>query len=199
MTGENQPNQTEEKTETTAPQKPKKDPEAVANVARQTMVGDIRDTVLDILRDKRYTGKAWKDMKEAEQREVTAMIVDRLREAVVRAIDIIQSDGEKHIKAILKQVTVKDGYKGVFECSAHDELRHELVDAQGSVVLIVMTNSDEYLGEREKVKFDKDQPDLPATGAEETDESEEEADDKTDEDEDSDEESELEKEADDLT
>jgi hypothetical protein len=133
----------------------------VIQVARQTMVGDLRDVLLNIMRDRKFTGKAWKDMKEDEQREVNQMITDAVQEAVVRSIDIIQSDGEKHIKAILKQVTVKDGFKGVFECSAHDDLRHELVDAQGDTILVVLTNSEAYLGEREKVKFDKDQPDLP--------------------------------------
>lgn len=133
----------------------------VTNVARQTMIGDLRDVVLDIFKDKRFTGKAWVDMKEGEQKAVAQMVTDHVTEAVVRSIDIIHSDGQKHIKAVLRQVTVKDGYKAVFECSASDKLRHELVDSQGDTILVVLTNTDAYLGEREKVKFDKDEPELP--------------------------------------
>jgi hypothetical protein len=100
-------------------------------------------------------------MKEGEQKAVAQMVTSHVTEAVVRSIDIIHSDGQKHIKAVLRQVTVKDGYKAVFECSASDELRHDLVDSQGNTILVVLTNTDAYLGEREKVKFDKDEPKLP--------------------------------------
>lgn len=129
-------------------------------VARATMIGDIRDMVLDIIRDKRYTGKAWKDMNEAEQKSVANMVSVQAEEAVARAVDIIHSDGQRHIKAILKQVTVKDGYKAVFEMSAHDELRHELVDAQGDSILVVLADHNRYAEDVKPVKIDKDQPEL---------------------------------------
>lgn len=133
----------------------------VIAVAKKTMIGDLRDCVLNnVLKDKKLTGKSWSDMSEAEQKSVVSDIVCAVEATVERAIDIIHSDGQKHIKAVLKQVTVKDGYKAVFECSANNELRHELVDAQGETILVVLTGSDKYLGEREKVKYDKDEPEL---------------------------------------
>lgn len=152
MSNEYQNEPTEDVTETSEEEtfKPETTP-----VARKTMIGDLRDVVLNILRDTRYTGKAWKDMKEQEQRDVASMVTLQVEEAVVRAIDIIHSDGHKHIKAILEQVVV-----AVFKASKMDELRHELADAQGDSILVCLTNTDAYLGEREKVKFDKDQPEL---------------------------------------
>lgn len=141
-------------------------------VAKATMMGDLRDVCLDIFKHPNIKGKAWKDMTEAEQREIAGMIENKSREAVVRAIDIIASEGRKHIKVLLKQVTVKDGLKGAFECSKAHELRHDLIDAQGDNVLIVFTSTDKYLGESRRVKFDKDQPSLPATETEESNEKE---------------------------
>lgn len=132
-------------------------------VAKATMMGDLRDVCLDIFKHPNIKGKAWKDMSEAEQREIAGMIEMKTRTAVVRAIDIIASEGRRHIKVLLKQVTVKDAIKGQFECSKHQDLRYDLIDAQGDNVLVVLTGADKYLGESRRVKFDKDQPELPAT------------------------------------
>ncbi len=149
---------------TTAP--PKDEAREKSNaVARQTMVGDLRDVCLEIIRNPKLSGKAWKDMKEGEQKDVVNKINARVEGSVINAIDVIAAGGRPHIKVLMEQVVVKDGIKGVFKCSKHDQLRHELCDSQGSVALIVLTNTEEYLGEREAVKFDKDQPTLPGSEA----------------------------------
>ena len=166
----------------------------VVAVAKNTMTGDMRDIVLDILRDKTLTGKAWKDMTEDQQKDVVREIGNRIQGAVARAIDIIHSDGQKHIKAILKQVVVKDGYKGVFECSSSHELRHKLADAQGKTILVVITDEADYEGERAGVEYDKDQKELPVDETE-ADGIEQELEDETNESESYG----LEKEADELT
>lgn len=153
---------TAKKPETSAP--PVDEAAQKANaVARQTMVGDLRDVCLDIIRNPKLSGKAWKDMKESEQKDVVNRINSRVESSVISAIDVIAAGGRPHIKVLVEQVVVKDGIKGVFKCSKHDVLRHELCDSQGSVALVVLTNTEDYLGEREAVKFDKDQPTLPGT------------------------------------
>jgi hypothetical protein len=137
--------------------------EKALEIAKATMMGDLRDVCLDIFKHPNIKGKAWKDMSEAEQRDVAAMVETKCRSAVVKAIDIISSEGRRHIKVLLKQVTVKDAIKGQFECSKHSDLRYDLIDAQGDNVLVVLTGAEKYLGESRRVKFDKDQPSLPAT------------------------------------
>lgn len=139
-----------------------------AEVAKATMMGDLRDICLDIFKHPNIKGKAWKDMSEAEQREVAAMIENKCRSAVTRSIDIIASEGRKHIKVLLKQVLVKDGIKGTFECAKSHELRHDLIDAQGDNVLVVFTSAEKYLGESRKVTYQKDQPELPVTSTQPT-------------------------------
>ncbi len=137
------------------------------SVAKSTMTGDLRDVLLDIMRDRTLTGKAWKDMKEDEQRRVRDMIVNRVEISVGRAVDIIASEGRRHVKVLLKSVTVKDGIKGSFETSKTAELRHELIDAQGDNVLVVLIGKEKYHGEKAPVKIDKDQPNLPMKESEE--------------------------------
>lgn len=131
-----------------------------AEISKTTMTGDLRDVLIDIMRDKTFTGKAWKDMKEDEQRAVRDRINSVVEHAVSRAVDIIASEGRRHIKVLLKSVTIKNGIKGSFETSKAAELRHELGDAQGDNVLIVLLGSDKYHGEKAPVKIDKDQPSL---------------------------------------
>jgi len=142
-------------------------------VAKATMLGDLRDVLINIQKNPKLTGKPWSELKEGEQREIAGMIENQVRTSIVRAIDIIASEGRKHIKVQLKQVTVKDGLKGVFECSKSHELRHDLMDAQGDNVLVVFTSSEKYLGETGKVKIDKDQKSLPVTTETEEDDNEE--------------------------
>lgn len=134
--------------------------EKAANISKSTMTGDLRDVLIDIMRDKSYTGKSWKDMSEDEQRAVRDRITSVVEFSVARAVDIIASEGRRHVKVLLKSVTIKDGIKGSFETSKAAELRHELIDAQGDNVLIVLLGSDKYTGEKSPVKIDKDQPSL---------------------------------------
>jgi len=89
--------------------------ETVSSVAQETMVGDLRDVCLQIIRNPKLTGKAWKDMDEAQQRDVAQQITDRVKDSVVKAVRIVAANGQRQI-----------------------------------------------IGVGEKVKIDKDQPDLPS-------------------------------------
>lgn len=131
-----------------------------SDIAKSTMTGDLRDVLLDVMQDKSLTGKAWKDMSEEQQRRTRDMIVQRIEGSVGRAVDIIASEGRKHVKVLLKQVMIKDSIKGSFEAPKTVDLRYDLIDAQGDTCLIVLTGADKYKGEKGPVKIDKDQPDL---------------------------------------
>ncbi len=133
----------------------------VVHIAQQTMVGDLRDVCLQIMRDPKTTGKAWKDMSEAEQRETAQTITDRVEDAVIQGVRIISANGQRQIIGTLEQVTNKDGMKSVIKTSSHDELRHELNDNVGCAVAIVLSGAEDYIGAGDKVKIDKDQTELP--------------------------------------
>lgn len=134
--------------------------EAVIAVAKKTMVGDLRDVCLQIIKDPKLTGKAWKDMNEAQQKDVVSTITHRMEDAVVQAVQVIAANGQRQVIGTLEQVTNKDGMKSVIKTSAFDDLRHELNDAVGSAVAIVLSGADEFVGVGDKPKIDKDQPDL---------------------------------------
>ncbi len=145
---------------------PKPNTQAAAGVAAKTLTGDIRDFILDRLRyeqDKR----PWNKRSETEQRETIAKVEEAVHASVEKAVQIIAAAGMQTIQATLDSVTVKDGIKAVFTLAKHDPLRHQLVDAQGSVVMIVVANPDEFEGERAPAEVIPDQAPLPideATG-----------------------------------
>jgi len=132
------------------------------NIAKQTMVGDLRDLVLALFKDRE---KTWKEMSEGEQRSVAQQAQFWIQDSVEKACDIIAADGRKVIKGTLEQVTVKDGYKSVIKTAQSDPLRHELVDSAGSIVLMVVSDASEYSEVLEPVETDKDEPELPMEDA----------------------------------
>ena len=173
MNTENTEPQTEETTEEEATYQPPAEESGTSDidqdvvaVAQQTMVGDLRDVCLQIMKDPKTTGKAWKDMSESEQRDTAEKITDRVEDAVIQGVRIISANGQRQIIGTLEQVTNKDGMKSVIKTSAHDDLRHDLNDNVGCAVAIVLSGAEDYVGIGEKVKFDKDQPELPVDDGE---------------------------------
>ena len=135
-----------------------KDPEDNTEIAKETMTGDLRDILLDILRNH---SKSWNELTEDEQRTLAADVQERCEFVVAKAVNVLAADGRPVIEGHLEQVTVKDGFKAVITMSKEHALRHSLVDAQGFAVLVVVTDADQYKGERAPAEIDPNQRKLP--------------------------------------
>lgn len=127
-------------------------------ITKETMTGDIRDILLDILRN--HT-KSWGELTEDEQRTLAADVQERCEYVVAKAVNLLAADGRPVIEGHLESVTVKDGFKAVITMSKEHALRHSLVDAQGFAVLVVVTDADQYKGEKAPVEIDPNQRALP--------------------------------------
>lgn len=140
--------------------KDKKDKEhSASDIARETMTGDLRDCLLDFLKHDKNP-LPWNMQTEQQQRDAIEKVTKAVSHTVEKAVAIIAADGRAVIKANVDQVTVKDGIKAVLTLSKSDALRHELVDAQGDVVLLVVASKEVYEGERKAARPDPDQPPL---------------------------------------
>lgn len=128
-------------------------------IARETMTGDLRDCLLDFLKHEKNL-LPWNMRGEAQQREVIEKVTRAVSHAVEKAVAIIAADGRSVIRGTLDKVTVKDGIKAEITMSRHDPLRHAMTDAQGNVVLMVVSNSDSYTGEKKAALPDPDQSTL---------------------------------------
>lgn len=127
------------------------------NLAADTLVGNIRDFLLDRVKHAR---KPWDKMSEEEQAGEIACATGAAETLVRKAVRIIAQAGRKTITGNLEQVTVKDGIKAVVTVSKHDECRHELVDSCGSSVLIVVADTEEFDAHRDPVGPDPDQQEI---------------------------------------
>jgi len=84
--------------------------------------------------------------------------------AIHEAVQIIASDNRPTIVATVESVTVKDGIKVVVTLPKSDAQRHELFDAAGMAVLLIVGGAAGYYGGSDQVKPDPDQPALNGFG-----------------------------------
>lgn len=133
-----------------------------ADMAAETMTGDIRDFILDRLRHEQ-SKRPWHERSEADQRMVVYEVEAAVREHVRTAVEIMAGHGRRTIRATVESVTVKGGYKAVLTTSRSDENRHALSDAVGYAVLLVIADPEEFTGERAPAEIVPDQANmLPA-------------------------------------
>lgn len=125
-------------------------------LAAETMTGDIRDFVLDLLRHEQ-SKRPWHERSEADQRDTVHRVEARVRDVIGTAVEMMASHGRTTIKAHIEKAEVKDGIKAVVTCGRSDRYRHQLLDAVGSRVMIVIADPDVFDGEREPAPITPDQ------------------------------------------
>lgn len=128
---------------------------ATADLVAETLSGDVRDFLVDRIRQ---LPKVWAEMTQEEQHEIINAAIMAGNSLVRKAVRLIAQDGRPTIVARCEQVTVKDGIKAVVTLPQSDPLRHALVDSQGSDVLVIVVDAENYIGSRGDLK-----PDAPPT------------------------------------
>lgn len=134
-------------------------------IARETLTGDIRDIMLNDMKD-RKTSLPWNLRNEAAQQELIDQVTRMAESIVTRTVKIVAAGGRRTIQAHLKKITVTDSIKVEIELSKMDQQRHDLIDATGASVLIVVADAEIYEGERAPVTAKPDQKPMfdPDTG-----------------------------------
>jgi len=134
-------------------------PKAI-DIAASTMLGDLMACLIDELRMLHL----WQSMPEEQQKEAIYRIQERVQANVRVACEVIASDNRPTIVATVESVTVKDGIKAVVTLPKSDAQRHELFDAAGLPVLIIVGGASGYYGGTDQVHPDPDQPALNGFG-----------------------------------
>lgn len=133
--------------------------ERVAAIARETMTGDLRDCILDFLKHNNNP-LPWNVQSEGAQRDTVEKVTNAVQTAVEKCVLLIASDARPTIVATLKKVTVGDAIKAEVVLGKNDPQRHNLIDSQGMSVLIIVTDSAPYEGEKAPVDITADQGNL---------------------------------------
>ena len=120
---------------------------------RNIKVGDTHYEIMmkGILRIVKEMPKHWRKMTEGEQDVAIAQFDQEVKEALRNAVIDIAADGRASILVELEQVVFKDGIKAAVKLGRNAESRHQLADAVGSAVVLVLADARPYTkGERPK-------------------------------------------------
>jgi hypothetical protein len=128
------------------------------HLAKATLTGDIRDFLLDRVK---ALGKPWAAMTEDEQADQIHSAKEAAERLVTVACEIIAADGKKAMKGKLKTLAIdKDVIKATVLLSKEDEQRHQLLDAAGLAVMVVVADAEYYRGEQAPAEPTPSQSDL---------------------------------------
>jgi acyl-CoA reductase-like NAD-dependent aldehyde dehydrogenase len=136
------------------------------SMAADTMTGDLMACLIDEFKS---APDVWQKMPEHQQQDLIYRVQQRVQENIRQAVEIIASDNRPTIVATVESVTVKDGIKAVVTLPKSDAQRHELFDAAGMAVLLIVGGAAGYYGGTDQVRPDPDQPALNGFGDEERD------------------------------
>jgi ribosome modulation factor len=128
-------------------------------MATETLAGDVRDFVLDMLRHEK-SPLPWNVRPEAEQRGVVERVSRLATVWTGKAVRLIAGAGRQVMAGKLVQVQIKDAIRAQVDFLKSDPLRHDLMDAAGAEVLLVVSDASAFQGARGEVEIRRDQPDL---------------------------------------
>lgn len=127
-------------------------------VAEATMIGDLLAGLIDEIK---IMPDVWQKTSEGKQANIIDRLTRRVESAVKQAIHTLASQNYGTIEATLEGVTLKDKIKATL-LVPNGPMLHELCDRRLSRVLIVLPPlPDQFRGGTDKVKPDKDQPEIP--------------------------------------
>jgi hypothetical protein len=139
--------------------RPVVEPEDFLVLAAGTLMGDLRDFVLDRLKHE-HNPLPWQMRPEADQVETIRSVESAMRTWVHRAVTLIAAQGQKAARGQLIKFQAKDGIQMQINLAASEPLRHDLMDNVGATVLITIADVEEFQGERSPVKINKDQKNM---------------------------------------
>jgi len=136
-----------------APANPK-----ILEFAREELAGKLKAMCVGLLESFKTP---WNMTSEKNQEIALNKMEEVIKQAVRQAVMVIATDRAPSLAGTVESVTFKDGIKAVLTLDKHAEGRHNLADAEGTTVLIVMANPEQFTGGMEKVGAAPDQHGLP--------------------------------------
>lgn len=111
----------------------------------------------------------WPRMSEREQRETVEAFGITARHVIRQVVRAVTDYDFPRCVVALGDMKIIGGDKARIEAKItapnYEEYRNTLGDHVGSMVTLVMIDSEDFMGSRGEPRIDKDQPDLPLEGA----------------------------------
>ena len=116
-----------------------------------------RDILQSLVQEIKLLPNVWPKMSEKKQNDVLDRLRSRVDHNVKMAVHLIASDGRTVVTGYLDQITIKDGVKAVVKFSSTAPNLHELYEASGKAVLLVVANPESHTGGMDEVRGESDQ------------------------------------------
>lgn len=131
------------------------DTKEVINFASKTLTGDVRDFLVNRLRN---LPKVWEQMSEAEQEEQIEAATEAADNLVRCAVKIIASGGRQTVDARLEKITISKSCE--LKITTNICNIESLTPCLNDAILLVTSGVDEFSGERAPCKATPDEPEL---------------------------------------
>lgn len=116
-----------------------------------------KDLLTALLQEIRLLPDVWVKLPKGNQEDIIDRLLDRVTSNVRMAVHLMASQGRTVVVGDLEQITIKNGTKAVIKIGRGAESLHELYDAQGKAVLIVVADAGDHTGGMDEIQGEADQ------------------------------------------
>lgn len=118
------------------------------------------DFLAAMLAELRQMPDHWARLNEQRQQQIIERLREKVRTGIDKALTIFMRGEFPAVQADLKAIAWENGIKATLAIPKDAMYRHALCDAQGSKVLIVLTDAGRWLARMDEIKAKGDQIDL---------------------------------------
>ena len=126
----------------------------ILSMTAETMGKDILQALVQEIK---LLPDVWVKIPKAKQDDVINRLRNRLETNVKMAVHLIASEGRTVVAGDLDQITIKDGVKAVVKFGSSASNLHELYEASGKAVLVVVANPNQHTGGMDEIQGESDQ------------------------------------------
>lgn len=131
---------------------------SVEDVKSDTLVGDVRDLILQEMRDAK-NALPWTTRSEKEQAEMIDRADRFSRSIIAQVVNLVAAGDNPAIPMTVKKWTVSDELQVALSGAASHLNVTNMIDG-GNIAFLVFADKEPFDGEREPVKPAPNQPDL---------------------------------------
>jgi len=115
------------------------------------------DLLQALLMEIKLLPKPWEALTKAKQDDIIDRLRSRVEHNVKMAIHILAADGRTIVVGKLDQITIKDGIKCVVTVGSKQDNLHEMYDATGKAVLMIVSDVKDHMVGTDEIEGEVDQ------------------------------------------
>lgn len=125
----------------------------------RTMTADTvgKDLLSALVTELKLLPDTWPKLSKSKQNDVIDRLRARVETNIKMAVHLLASEGRTVVAGDLDQITIKDGVKAVVKFGTGAPNLHELYEAAGKAVLVIVANAADHTGGMDEIQGEADQ------------------------------------------